>query len=64
MSDLGRKDISDKVESKVKPDSQKSGFEQAKDKITDTADDVVGGNTGGDGKSWTQQASDAVFGKK
>ncbi|WEJ94972.1 White colony protein whs11 [Yamadazyma tenuis] len=64
MSDIGRKNISDKIESKITPDSQKSGFQQAKDKVTDTADDVVGGNTASDGKSWTQQASDAVFGEK
>lgn len=64
MSDLGRKDISDKIESAVKPDSQKTTFEQAKDKVTDTVDNVVGGNTSGEGKSWTQQAGDAVFGEK
>ncbi|KAI5960866.1 hypothetical protein CANMA_003952 [Candida margitis] len=43
MSDLGRKDIGDKIESKVKPDSQKSTFEQAKDKVTDAVDNLAGG---------------------
>ncbi|CAH6719386.1 white colony protein Whs11p [[Candida] jaroonii] len=64
MSDLGRKDIGDKVESKLTPDSQKSTPQQFKDKVTDAVDDTVGGNTSGDGKSWTQQASDAIFGDK
>ncbi|CCG20980.1 Wh11 protein [Candida orthopsilosis Co 90-125] len=64
MSDLGRKDISDKVESKVKPDSQKSTFEQAKDKVTDAVDSLAGKGTSENDKSATQSASDAVFGSK
>lgn len=64
MSDLGRKDIGDKVESAVKPDSQKTTPEQLKDTVTDKVDNLVGGNTSEEGKSWTQQASDAVFGEK
>lgn len=64
MSDLGRKDISDKVESKVKPDSQKSTFEQAKDKVTDAVDSLAGKGTSENDKSATQSASDAVFGDK
>lgn len=64
MSDAGRKDISDKVSSAVKPDSQKSTFELAKDKVTDTIDNFVGDNSRSGDKSATQQASDAVFGEK
>lgn len=64
MSDFGRKDISSKIESTLKPDSQKSTGEQFTDKITDKTDNLVGGNTSEDGKSWTQQASDAIFGEK
>lgn len=62
MSDLGRKDIGDKIESKVKPDSQKSTFEQAKDKVTDAVDSLAGKGTSEKDKSATQSASDAVFG--
>ncbi|CAD1808550.1 unnamed protein product [Candida parapsilosis] len=64
MSDLGRKDLGDKVESKVKPDSQKSTFEQAKDKVTDAVDSLAGKGTSENDKSATQSASDAVFGDK
>lgn len=64
MSDAGRKDISDKISSAVKPDSQKGTFELAKDKVTDTADSAVGDNTRSGDKSFLQQASDAVFGDK
>lgn len=64
MSDLGRKDISSKVESTVKPDSQKSTGEHLTDKVTDKTDNLVGGNTDSENKSWTQQASDAIFGEK
>lgn len=63
MSDLGRKDIGDKVKSAVKPESEKSTPEHLKDKVTDKTDNVVGGNTSGDSKSYVQQASDAVFGE-
>ena len=64
MSDLGRKDLGDKVESKVKPDSQKSTFEQAQDKVTDAVDSLAGKGTSENDKSATQSASDAVFGDK
>ncbi|KAF6054835.1 Heat shock protein 9/12 family protein [Candida parapsilosis] len=59
-----RKDLGDKVESKVKPDSQKSTFEQAKDKVTDAVDSLAGKGTSENDKSATQSASDAVFGDK
>lgn len=64
MSDAGRKDISDKISSSLKPDSQKGTFELAKDKVTDNVDNFVGDNTRSGDKSFLQQASDAVFGTK
>lgn len=64
MSDAARKDVSDKVSSAVKPDSQKSTIELAKDKVTDTVDNLVGDNSRSGDKSVTQQASDSVFGEK
>ncbi|KAG5417643.1 hypothetical protein I9W82_005279 [Candida metapsilosis] len=45
MSDLGRRDIHDKAKSKIKPDSQKTLFEQTKDKIANAADDLAGKGT-------------------
>ena len=64
MSDTGRKDISDKIESAVKPDSQKSTLDKGKDTITDKVDNFVGDNTRSGDKSFVQQASDAIFGEK
>lgn len=62
MSDLGRKDIGDKVKSTVKPDSEKSNLENLKDTVTDKLDNAAGKGTPNDGKSYVQQASDAIFG--
>lgn len=64
MSDAGRKSIGDKIESAIKPDSQKSTGELVKDKVTDNVDNTVGDHTRKGDKSFIQQASDAVFGKK
>lgn len=64
MSDLGRKDIGDKVKSTVKPDSEKSNFENLKDTVTDKVDNAASKGTPNDQKSYVQQASDAVFGSK
>lgn len=64
MSDLGRKDIGDKVKSAVKPDSEKSNLEHFSDKISDKVDNAIGDNTSNEGKSFVQQASDAIFGSK
>jgi hypothetical protein len=64
MSDFGRKDISDKVSSSLKPDSQKSTPEQFKDKVTDGLDNAAGDATSKNDKSFVQQASDAIFGEK
>ncbi|EMG50756.1 WHS11 White colony protein WHS11 [Candida maltosa Xu316] len=62
MSDFGRKDIGDKLESTLKPDSQKTTAEQAKDKVTDALDGAAGKATSENDKSFVQKASDAVFG--
>lgn len=64
MSDLGRKDISDKIESAVKPNSEKSTPEHFSDKVTDKLDNAIGDNTSNKDKSFVQQASDAIFGDK
>lgn len=64
MSDIGRQDLSDKVSSAVKPDSQKSTLEKAKDTVVGSVDNVIGGNSSDKDKSFTQLASDAVFGEK
>lgn len=64
MSDIGRKDIHEKIESKLKPDSQKTTPELVKDKVTDTVDNVIGDSTRSGDKSFIQQASDKVFGNK
>ncbi|GEQ71540.1 hypothetical protein JCM33374_g5225 [Metschnikowia sp. JCM 33374] len=64
MSDTGRKSVGDKIESAVKPDSQKGSGELLKDKVTDNVDNFVGDNTRSGDKSFLQQASDAVFGEK
>ncbi|KAI3404367.1 hypothetical protein KGF56_002888 [Candida oxycetoniae] len=62
MSDLGRKDIGDKIESAIKPDSEKSTGEHLKDTVTGKADNLAGKGQSDNDKSWTQKASDAVFG--
>lgn len=62
MSDFGRKDIGDKVESKLTPDSQKSTAQQFGDKVSDTLDSAAGKATSENDKSFVQKASDAIFG--
>lgn len=62
MSDAGRKDIHEKIESKLKPDSQKNTAELMKDKVTDTLDNAVGDSTRKGDKGFVQQAADKVFG--
>ncbi|KAJ8137567.1 hypothetical protein OY671_009220 [Metschnikowia pulcherrima] len=59
-----QKSVGDKIESAVKPDSQKGTGELLKDKVTDNVDNAVGDNTRSGDKSFLQQASDAVFGEK
>lgn len=64
MSDTGRKDIHEKIESKLKPNSQKSSGELLKDKVTDNVDNAVGDSTRKGDKGFVQQAADKVFGNK
>lgn len=63
MSDAGRQSISSKIESTIKPDSEKSTFEQVKDATAGKADNAAGKAQSDEDKSILQQASDAVFGK-
>jgi len=58
MSDLGRKDLSDKVHDSVKPDSQKSLTEQAGDKLSGAADSVGQSVQPNQEKSHSQKAAD------
>lgn len=62
MSDHYRKDIHEKIESKLKPDSQKTTDELMKDRATDKLDNAVGDNTRNGDKGIVQQAADKVFG--
>lgn len=65
MADL-RKDFSDKVEEKIKPDADKGIFEKAKEKITDDADAVGKDIQKDTDRSGLQKAKDKIseaFGK-
>lgn len=62
MSDSYRKDIHEKIESKLKPDSQKNSGELVKDKVTDNLDNAIGDSTRKGDKGFVQQAADKVFG--
>ncbi|KAM3064881.1 hypothetical protein ACMFMG_011936 [Clarireedia jacksonii] len=62
MSDALRKDNTDKIADKVKPDSQKSTLEQAGDKTSGLADKAAGAVQPSDSKSTTQKVSDSVQG--
>lgn len=63
MTDTGRQGFTDKVESAVKPDSQKSTFESAKDTVLGKADSAAAKATPEEDKSFAQKASDAIFGE-
>lgn len=63
MSDAGRKDFSDKASEAIKPDSQKSYAEQAKETITDYLDKGAS-EAQGDQKSTTQKLGDLLGNKK
>ncbi|CAN3354957.1 hypothetical protein DICA3_C18998 [Diutina catenulata] len=63
MSDAGRQNISDKVASAVKPESEKSTLEKIGDSVKGTMDNITGAATPDSEKSASQQASDKVFGK-
>lgn len=58
MSDLGRKDFSDKVGEGLKPDSEKSTFERGKEGVTNAVDNAAGKLTPDDQKSFPQTAAD------
>lgn len=60
MSDLGRKNVSDKITEAVKPDSEKTTFEKAKETVTDKVDQVGAKGTPEDQKSFAQTISDNV----
>ncbi|KAL7662835.1 12 kDa heat shock protein [[Candida] zeylanoides] len=60
MSDFGRKPVSDKISESVKPDSEKSTLEQAKESVTGTADKIAAKGTPEDQKSFSQTLSDSV----
>lgn len=61
MSDPYRKDIHEKIGSKIKPNSQKPTGEYLKDKITDDLDNAVGESTRKGDKGFMQQAADKIF---
>ena len=42
MSDLGRKNVSDKVSEAITPDNQKSTLEKTKETVTDRVDEFAG----------------------
>lgn len=60
MSDAGRKDFSEKLSEKAKPDSQKSYMEQGKEKVTDAADRVAGAMQPEEDKGVAQGVHDAA----
>ena len=60
MSDTGRKNFADKVEETVKPDSQKSTLDQAKEKATDLYDTAAAKLTPTENKSVGQTAADTA----
>lgn len=60
MSDLGRKDFSDKVQEKVTPQDQKSYIDQAKETVTDGVDKFAKSAQPEGAKSDTQKLGDAV----
>merc|ERR1711974_368074 len=62
MSDAFRQSTTDKATSALKPDSQKSGLEQAGDSIKNTADNVAGSVQPSGEKGMGQKATDAVSG--
>lgn len=60
MSDLGRKNISDKVDETLTPNQDKSGLDKAKETVTDKADDLAAKATPEDQKSFSQTIADNV----
>ncbi|KAG7194875.1 uncharacterized protein KQ657_003983 [Scheffersomyces spartinae] len=62
MSDAGRKDLSDKIGSAIKPDSQKTTTEKYSDKASDKLDNAAGHSQPESEKGPIQKVADAVFG--
>ncbi|MCJ1374317.1 hypothetical protein MMC20_005549 [Loxospora ochrophaea] len=60
MSDTGRKGVTDQVEEKVTPDSQKSYLDQASETVSGLGDKAAGAVQPGDSKSTTQKLSDST----
>ncbi|OBA25996.1 Lg-Hsp12p [Hanseniaspora valbyensis NRRL Y-1626] len=60
MSDAGRKDFTDKAAEAIKPDSEKSYLEQAKETITDYADKAASYLQSDKDKGVAQNVSDNV----
>ncbi|KAF8002837.1 hypothetical protein OXX80_002253 [Metschnikowia pulcherrima] len=58
MSDAGRKSFTDKATEAVKPDSEKSYLEQAKEGVTNTLDGVAGKTVPDSEKSFGQTIAD------
>lgn len=58
MSDLGRKNFSDKASEAIKPESEKSTLEQTKNTVTDKIDEFAGKGVPDNQKSFTQTAAD------
>lgn len=60
MSDAGRKNFTDKVSESVKPESEKSYLEQAKETVTDGVDKFAAKATPDEQKSFGQSVGDNV----
>ncbi|KAI3404151.1 HSP12 [Candida oxycetoniae] len=58
MSDLGRKDISDKVSESLTPDSEKSTLEKGKESVTDALDNAANKAVPDSQKSFSQTVAD------
>ncbi|CCH40943.1 12 kDa heat shock protein [Wickerhamomyces ciferrii] len=60
MSDLGRKDFSDKVQEKLTPQQEKSALQQGKEQLTSATDKVAQNLQPNEAKSDTQKFGDAI----
>ncbi|CCF57309.1 hypothetical protein KAFR_0C03170 [Kazachstania africana CBS 2517] len=60
MSDVGRKDFGDKAKETIKPDSEKSYYEQGKEKVSDEYDKLAGKLQPEENKSTTQSLGDSA----
>ncbi|KAL0247024.1 hypothetical protein I308_104057 [Cryptococcus tetragattii IND107] len=64
MSDTGRQSLTDKAGAALKPDSEKSYLEQAKDTIGGKTDSAASTAQPQSQKSYTQEIGDAFSGNK